>query len=553
VDDKKILIIHLSRLGDMIQSLPSAKRLKEDRPQSTITYLGIEEFCHVLSEVPWIDNLVTFPWQQISPFMGEFSAANVAAIDSLWEMNPKLHQEYDLLINLTHNWSSSYLSEKIAAKVKKGRVYSQNNEIVVAGKWGKYLFSMSKNQKDNLLNLVDIYMGMVGAKNRPAGNFLPTCPKVDRQCISQLSDLGLEDGKLTVGFQLGASNPNKRWLLKNFVVLGEHLVKQLDAQIILFGSEKDASFGGQFRNSAAYPFIDLIGRTKVTDLGSFFKAIDVLVSNDTGPMHIAAAVGTKVVGIFMSTAYFGVTGAYGSGHVAIQSNYPCAPCLGSTVCYNPPCTASIQPGTVEQAVRLCLGLGTELSNENCSASLYKSAFNSDGTLQYHLVNGNTDEFLAWLSRYRYLKAAVSQTLLNNWLGLQSNLIDAKYLQQTNGQLKGIMSDFQTACLEYQHLYASGVNLCRQIIDQFERQRPNVQRIQIMVESLGQLEEKIKALQLFLPILKEIHEYYFAETEVCNFPRLAHQFLDKYRALEAITAGFESTLQKIDTYGEVASV
>jgi ADP-heptose:LPS heptosyltransferase len=90
----------------------------------------------------------------------------------------------------------------------------------------------------------------------------------------------------------------------NRLKLGELLFNHFDAQIILFGSERDIALADQFQQSVTYPFINLICQTTLRELGSYLKAIDVLVSNDTGPIHVAAAVSTKVVGIFMGTAYF---------------------------------------------------------------------------------------------------------------------------------------------------------------------------------------------------------------------------------------------------------
>jgi len=544
MDKKKILIIHLSRLGDMVQSLPAIKLLKEDNPEIRITYLGIEKFCDILTDVPWIDNLVTLPWQEISTIMREFNKAGIDALDRLRETIPELNEEYDMAINFTHNWSSSYLSEKVKAREKRGRIFSQNNEIAVPGKWGKYLFGMAKNQKDNLLNLVDMYMGLAGIKNRPTMQFLPTNPEMDQKCASQLSDLGFKIGKLSIGFQLAAGEANRIWRLENFVKLGEHLTEHSDAQIILFGSERDIALADQFQTSATYPFINLIGQTTLKELASYLKGIDVLVSSDTGPMHIAAAVGTKVVGIFVGTAYFGVTAAYGAGHVAVQSNYPCAPCLSTTACSDPLCRESIKPDTVAQAVRLALGLEVELSYLDSEATLYKSAFNPDGTLRYQLITQNTDGFLPWLRLSHYLKAMVSQTLWNNWLGLNSDNIDPA-LGKINGQRKAILADFQQACSAYKDLYEDGRGLCQKIINEFQKETPNLQLIQVMVESLRQIEERVKDLEGPLAILKDVHEFYMAETEICEFPKLAHQFLDKFTALKDIITSFETTLQEIE--------
>jgi len=528
----------------MVQSLPAVKLLKEDNPEIRITYLGIEKFCDILTEVPWIDNLVTLPWQEISNVVGEFNKAGIDALDRLWETIPELNEEYDMAINFTHNWSSSYLSEKVKARERKGRTFSKNNEIVVSGKWGKYLFGMAKNQKDNLLNLVDIYIGMVGVKNMPPGQFLPTDTEIDQKCASQLSDLGFKIGKLSIGFQLGAGDANRIWPLENFVKLGELLSNHLDAQIILFGTEREMELGDQFRESAPYSFINLIGQTTLKELASYLKGIDVLVSSDTGPMHIAAAVGTKVVGIFVGTAYFGVTAAYGAGHVAVQSNYPCAPCLSTTACSNPLCRENIKPEAVEQAIRLTLDLDEGIQDLDSGASLYKSSFNTDETLRYELVCPKRGEFFPWLRLSHYLKALVNQTLWNNWLGLESNLIDPE-LGKENGQLKEILSDFRQSCSGYRDIYDDGRRLCEKITNEFQKESPNLQLIQIMVESLRQVEERVKDMEGPLAILKEVHEYYVAETEICEFPKLAHQFLDKFTALKDIVTSFEATLQKIE--------
>jgi ADP-heptose:LPS heptosyltransferase len=59
---------------------------------------------------------VALPWQEISNVVGEFNKAGIDALDRLWETIPELNEEYDMAINFTHNWSSSYLSEKVKAR-----------------------------------------------------------------------------------------------------------------------------------------------------------------------------------------------------------------------------------------------------------------------------------------------------------------------------------------------------------------------------------------------------------------------------------------------------
>jgi len=543
MSNKKILIIHLSRLGDMIQSLPAVKLLKEDCPESEITYFGIEDFCVPLKGIPWIDKLVTISPSENKRISTEDADLDSEAFDMLFRNIPELNIYYDVLINMSHSSGSSYLCKRISAKEKKGRVFSKENEIVMAGNWGKYLFAVARNRNDNLLNLVDLYMGMAGVQNRPTMNYLPTDPEIDRQCLSRLTEYGFDPGRPAVGFQLGASKSLRTWPPEYFFRLGELLGEQLDAKIILFGSEQERALADQFYKSFPCTFIDLIGKTTMVDLPSFLKRLNLLVSNDTGPMHIAAAVGTKVVGIFMGTAYFRITGPYGAGHIAVQSNYPCAPCLDSTTCAQPLCRKSISPEMVLQGVKLALGHKAGSIAGSNGASLYISDFDTNGTLRYNRLDEKKDHFLPSLRSYHDARASICQTLWNEWLGLEPDS-DLLQIVGYDDDIVKILPDYENACLSYGKLYEHGKGACQNIISEFHKAGPSVESIQDMIAQIEQVEDEIKNLESPLTIFKEIHELYSAEMECCNFPKLSHEFINKYSELDKIIDGFEMRLNQI---------
>lgn len=540
---KKILIIHLSRLGDMMQSLPAVKLLKEDYPESVITYFGIEDFCVPLKNIPWIDNLATISSSDIKGVSTEDADIDIEKFDRLFHKIPELNAHYDVLINMTHNRGSSYLSERIKADEKRGRIFSKENEIVMAGDWAKYLFAVARNRNDNLLNLVDLYTGMAGVPNRPVKCYLPTNPEIDRQCLSRLKEHGFDSGRLAVGFQLGASKSLRTWPPEDFFRLGEFLGRQLDAQIILFGSEQEQALADQFHKSVPFTFIDMIGRTTITDLPSFLKYINVLVSNDTGPMHIAAAVGTKVVGIFLGTAYFRITGPYGAGHVAVQSNYPCSPCLDTTTCAQPLCRKSISPEMVLQGVKLALGLEAGSIAGSNGASLYISDFNRNGTMAYKRLDEKKDHFLPWLRSLHDARACISQSIWNEWLGLKPDP-EMPQILGDDDEIAEILQDYKNACLSYGKLCAQGKKACHNIISEFHQADPSLESIRDTIAHIEQVEQEIKNLENPLAILKEIHELYSAEIEYCNFPKLAHEFMNKYNELDKMIDVFESRLTHI---------
>ena len=129
MSNRKILIIHLSRLGDMIQSLPAVKLFKEDCPESEVTYFGIEDFCVPLKGIPWIDKLATISSSEIKGISTEDADIDIEAFDRLFRNIPELNIQYDVLINMSHSRGSSYLSTRIKAKEKRGRYFQRKTRF----------------------------------------------------------------------------------------------------------------------------------------------------------------------------------------------------------------------------------------------------------------------------------------------------------------------------------------------------------------------------------------------------------------------------------------
>src|SRR4030065_2446567 len=107
--------------------------------------------------------------------------------------------------------------------------------------------------------------------------------------------------------------------------------------------------------------VNFIGKTGIGELAAFLKRCSLLVSNDTGPLHLATAVGTKVIDIFTANVHFLETGPYGEGHYVIQADIPCVPCSFNVKCNNMVCKDLIKPEIVIEVVKESLGRGSSLS------------------------------------------------------------------------------------------------------------------------------------------------------------------------------------------------
>jgi heptosyltransferase-1 len=119
--------------------------------------------------------------------------------------------------------------------------------------------------------------------------------------------------------------------------------------VVLVGAPADRTVVDEVIGRMRRPPVDLCGKTGLKDLIALFRRLRVVITNDSGPMHLAAALGTPVVAVFGPTDP-ARTGPYGPGHVVLQSGIPCSPCLRRR-CLNAvrmECLTAIGPDQVTQ-------------------------------------------------------------------------------------------------------------------------------------------------------------------------------------------------------------
>ncbi|MGA1865283.1 MAG: glycosyltransferase family 9 protein [bacterium] len=131
-------------------------------------------------------------------------------------------------------------------------------------------------------------------------------------------------GKGIICFNMGASHLVNRWPTVYFYRLNSILIAA-GFKIILIGGEEDRTLVDQFLSNGPSDCIDLVGKLSIRRTAAILSQCDLLVSGDTGPLHLATSVGTKVIGLF-GAADPARTGPIGYGNIVIQSNLPCVPC-----------------------------------------------------------------------------------------------------------------------------------------------------------------------------------------------------------------------------------
>jgi lipopolysaccharide heptosyltransferase II len=155
-----------------------------------------------------------------------------------------------------------------------------------------------------------------------------------------------------LALQPGARWPNKRWPAESFAAL----VRQLSAsepgvRFAILGGAEDGPLGAQIARAAPERCLDLTGRTSLPEMVEWLRVSELLVTNDTGPMHVAAALGKPVVAIFGPTEPCR-TGPYGQLQRVVQLSLPCVPCLKPRCVFVKPleCLNAISPAMVHERV-----------------------------------------------------------------------------------------------------------------------------------------------------------------------------------------------------------
>lgn len=171
---------------------------------------------------------------------------------------------------------------------------------------------------------------------------------------------------ILVGMNPGATyGLAKCWPLERFGELGKRIAKKWEAKVLLFGKREERPMGEEIARRIGSHGINLMGETSLLQLAALLERCHLLITNDTGTMHVGAAAGTRVVALFGSTDPR-TTGPCGEGHTIIRKDVPCSPCLKRTCPTDHRCMNLITVDEVEAVVDERLKV---LTNNTGSASM----------------------------------------------------------------------------------------------------------------------------------------------------------------------------------------
>jgi heptosyltransferase I len=330
-DFHRILLIKPSSLGDIVHALPVVAALKHRWPAAHLTWVVKQEWADLVRRVEGVDRVWPLD-STLSGWLGQVRALRA--------------ERFDLMIDLQGLFRSAALGWLSGVPTRMG---------FANGREGSPWFYTHRVPVHTVeMHAVDRYLlvaAALDASSNGTAEFRFKPLDHDRAVVQELlQGQGLSPEQPWVAMNISARWLTKRWPARSFAAVADQLQAEGHGPIVVIGSEQERADIREFRTLTHYPIIDLAGAVPLGCLPALLANAAVLITNDSGPMHIAAAVGTPVVALFGPTSPLR-TGPYGANHVVFTRDLPCRPCF-SRVCQHAPtmeCLESILPQDVAAA------------------------------------------------------------------------------------------------------------------------------------------------------------------------------------------------------------
>ncbi len=337
---RRVLVRGVNWLGDTVMSLPAVEALGRLWPDTTVGVVAPEG--------------LTSLWR-MQPSVGEMEAfgARAGGAGRLGEdlrLAARLRRgRWDLAVVFPNSFRSALVPALAGIRRRVG--------FATDGRGWLLTDPRPKSPELRAAHQVEHYLELVralGYEGPPPQARLAVSEERLRWAAEAVEGLqGPGPSRPVVGFHPGAAyGPAKRWFAERFARVAEGAAGELDAVVLVFGARGEAPWAEAAAAERPGRVVDWTGRTDAADLAALFARCDVVVCNDSGPMHLAAAVGTPVVAVFGSSDP-SRTGPAGPGHVVVREPIECSPCF-ERVCplsADPyACFEGISPARVLEAV-----------------------------------------------------------------------------------------------------------------------------------------------------------------------------------------------------------
>jgi lipopolysaccharide heptosyltransferase I len=330
---RRVCLIKPSALGDVVHAMPVLSCLRERWPDAHFSWVINRGLVGLVEGHPDLDEVIPFDRSRVG--IGPRGLALAGRF-----LSDLRRGRFDLAIDLQGLCRSGLMTMATGAPVRVGRADAREGARLA---YTHRIRSGATHAVDRLLDLASSFGADV---SRP--RFRLPIRDEDRWWAREALD-DLPRPRLVLN--PGARWVTKRWPPEHFAEIGQRALSTLGASVVVVGAPEDRPLGQAILDrlgKRGWPVLDLVGRTSLTGLAAVAAESDVVLSNDTGPLHLAVAAGARVVAVFTCTDPE-KTGPYGPDSAVVRTGVWCA---GSCVrrCDRMECMGELSPDRVWPAV-----------------------------------------------------------------------------------------------------------------------------------------------------------------------------------------------------------
>ena len=334
---KRILIVRTDRIGDVLLSTPVIKALRDSYPNAYIAAMVSPYAKDIVDGNPYLDEVIIYDKD------GKHKS---------WRRSLKFAQnlkkkKFDLTF-LLHPTNRAHLVAFFAG-IPRRIGYDRNFRFLLTDRIKHTKQLGQKHEVEYAFDLVRC----LGIETKDKILFMPIKPESERWAEELFKREGIKASDRLLALHPAASCPSKVWPNERFAQVADKLVQQYGFKVLVISGPKDLALAERVIKHMHKPAINLSGKTSVSQLASVLKRCNLFISNDSGPVHIAAAVGTPVISIFgrnqagLSPARWG---PIGKKDKILHKEVGCIECLAHNCIKEFACLKAITVDDVVKAV-----------------------------------------------------------------------------------------------------------------------------------------------------------------------------------------------------------
>lgn len=280
-DTQNILIVKPSALGDIVLALPALHALRSHFKQAHIAWLVRPEFAPLLRDHPELNEVILFDRKKLT------TPGQVLGL-----IRTLRKHRFDLVFDFQGLFRSAFLAWVSGSPLRYG--------MAGARECAPWFYTHSVRPETDSLHLVDLYLKMTrqaGASSAPAEFILPDTDADKHTAFDLLKQKNIDPARYAV-FIPGSAHDTKCWPHERFAQLTEKLCKDYHLPVVAIGTQAESIAIDKIAQAATTPITNLAGQTNLKTLCALLRHARLVISNDTGPGHIASALGVPLVMLF---------------------------------------------------------------------------------------------------------------------------------------------------------------------------------------------------------------------------------------------------------------